>query len=105
VKSDGENKENSVKRRFRNNCNEDRGDLLIRGLWAHDTDCIIDVRIKDVDANKSDRSRELAKVLAAHEREKKKKCIEAFLEQCPHFSPFVASSTPMVSSAKKPELC
>jgi hypothetical protein len=36
---------------FRNNDRKkDRGDILIRGLWAQGTDCIIDVRIADVDA-------------------------------------------------------
>jgi hypothetical protein len=44
-KSDKGNQANSVKRLFRNNRNEDRGDILIRGLWSQSTDCIIDVRI------------------------------------------------------------
>jgi hypothetical protein len=57
VKSDEENKENSAKRLFRNNRDEDRGDILIRGLWARGTDCIIDVRITDVDA-KSNRCKD-----------------------------------------------
>jgi hypothetical protein len=59
-----------VKRLFRHNRNEDRGDILIRDLWARSTDCIIDVRITDVDA-KSNRSKDPAKVLAAHDRGKK----------------------------------
>jgi hypothetical protein len=63
---------------------------LIRGLWAQGTDCTIDVRITDVDA-KSNRSKDSDKVLAAHEREKKKKHLGACLEQRRHFSPFVAS--------------
>jgi hypothetical protein len=68
VKSDEDsNKENSVKRLFRNNSNEDRGDILICGLWARGTDCIIDVlRITDVDA-KSNLSKDPDKVLAADE--------------------------------------
>jgi hypothetical protein len=70
---------------------EDRGDILVRGLWARRTDCIIDVRITDVDA-KSQRSKDPLKVLEAHEREKKKKYLEACLEQRRHFSPFVAST-------------
>jgi hypothetical protein len=82
-------KANSVKRLFRNNRNdEDRGDILIRGLWSRSTDCIIDVRITDVDA-KSNRSKDSDKVLEAHEREKKKKYLGACLEQRRHFSPFV----------------
>jgi hypothetical protein len=47
----------------------------IRGAglcWARGTDCIIDVRITDVDA-KSNLSKDPARVLAAHEREEKKK--------------------------------
>jgi hypothetical protein len=58
-----------VKRLFRNDRNEDRGDILICGLWARGTDCIIDVRITDVDAMPN-RSKEPATVLAGHEREK-----------------------------------
>jgi hypothetical protein len=45
-----ENKDHPVKRLFRNSLKEDRGDILIRGLWSRGTDCIIDVRITDVDA-------------------------------------------------------
>jgi hypothetical protein len=33
-KSGKENQANSVKRLFRNNRNEDRGDILFRGLWS-----------------------------------------------------------------------
>jgi hypothetical protein len=91
VKSDEENKENSVKRPFRNNRNEDRGDILIRGIWARGMDCIIDVRITDVD-DKSNHSKDSDKVLAAHERKKKKKYLGVCLEQSRYFSPFVASS-------------
>jgi hypothetical protein len=69
-KSEKENQANSVKRLFRNNRNEDRGDILIRGLWWRSTDCIIDVRITDVDA-KSNRSKDSDKVLEAHKQEKK----------------------------------
>jgi hypothetical protein len=59
---DEESKENSVKRLFHNNRNEDRGDILNRGLWAQGRDCIIDVlRIRDVDA-KSDRSEDSDRV-------------------------------------------
>jgi hypothetical protein len=64
----------SVTRNHPKTQSEDRGDLLIRGLWARGTDCIIDVRVTDTYAN-SNRSKDPAKVLAAHEREKKKKYI------------------------------
>jgi hypothetical protein len=43
------------------------------------TDCIIDVRITDVDAKSSNLSKDPAKVLAAHEHEKKKKHLVACL--------------------------
>ena len=45
----------------------------------------------DLDA-KSNKSRNPDKVLAAHEREKKKKYLEPCLEQRRHFSPFVVST-------------
>ncbi len=89
--SPGKPESPAVKRLFQNNRTEDRGDILVRGLWARGTDCIIDVRITDVDA-KSQRSKDPHKVLEAHEREKKKKYLEACLEQRRHFSPFVAST-------------
>ena len=99
-KSDEENKDKSVKRLLRNNRNEDRGDILIRGLWARGTDCIIDVRVTDVDA-KSNRSKDPLKVLAAHEREKKKKYLGACLEQRRHFSPFVVSTDGLLGKEAK----
>ena len=81
-----------MKRFSRNNRHEYRGDILIRGLWARGTNCILDVRDTDVDA-KSNRSKDPCKVSAAHERERKKKFLEACLiEQCRHFSPFVVST-------------
>ena len=49
---------------------EERGDVLIRGLWQKGTDAIIDVRITALDA-KTYISRSPMKVLAQHEREKK----------------------------------
>ena len=55
------------------------------------TDCIIDVRMTDLDCN-SNRSKDPEKVLAAHEREKKRKYLEPCLEQRRHFTPFVAST-------------
>jgi hypothetical protein len=64
---------------------------LVRGLWARGTDLIIDVPITDVDS-KTQRSKDPHKVLEAHEREKKKKYLEACLEQRRHFSPSVAST-------------
>jgi hypothetical protein len=34
----------TVTRNFHKNQGKDQGDILIRGLWAHGTNCIIDVR-------------------------------------------------------------
>jgi hypothetical protein len=51
---------------------EECGDLLIHGLWARQTDCIIDICVTDTDA-KSNLSRDPVKVLEAQEREKKRK--------------------------------
>ena len=70
---------------------QDRGDLLIRNLWARGTDCIIDVRVTDLDAESNIRG-EPQKVLKRHEKEKKKKYLEACLQQRRHFSPFVVST-------------
>ena len=58
----------SVNRLLPNRPNKDHGDLLIRVLWERGTDCIINVRLTDVDAN-SCRSRALDKVLEAQERD------------------------------------
>jgi hypothetical protein len=71
--------------------NEDRGNLLIRGFWAHRTDAIINVRVTDTDA-KSYCLRNLHKVLAQQERKKKRKYLNACLEQHKHFTPFVVST-------------
>jgi hypothetical protein len=48
---------------------DNRGDLLIRGPGM---DCITDVRVTDADA-KSNRFKDPAKVLAAHQRERNRK--------------------------------
>jgi hypothetical protein len=54
----------------------------------------------DVDA-KFNRSEDPDKVLAAHEREKKKKYLGACLEQRRHFSPFVVSTDGLLSKEAK----
>jgi hypothetical protein len=68
----------------------DRGDLLLRGFWARGTDCIVDVRVTDTDA-KSYCHRAPDKVLESGEKLKKKKYLEACLEQRRHFTPFICS--------------
>jgi len=50
--------------------NDKGGDLLIRGFWDSQMSTIVDVRITDTDA-KSYCTKDPAKVLEQHEREKK----------------------------------
>jgi hypothetical protein len=50
---------------------------------------------------KSNRSKDPKKVLAPHEREKKKKYIEACLEQCCHFTPLVVSTSGLIGKESK----
>jgi len=90
----------AVSRNFHKNRGEDRGDVLIRGLWDRGTDCIIDVRVTDLDA-KSNRSRDPAKVLESHEKEKKKKYLEPCLKQRRHFTPFVVSTDGLLGKEAK----
>ena len=68
---------------------EGRGDVLIHGLWERQTSCILDVRVTDTDAP-SYLFSTLEKIIEKQEREKKKKYLEACLEERRHFSPFVA---------------
>ena len=89
-----------VTRNLHKNDGEKRGDVSIRGLWTRGTDCIIDVRVTDTDA-KSNLSKDPAKVLEAHEREKKKKYLEACLAQRRHFTPFVVSADGLLGKEAK----
>jgi hypothetical protein len=89
-----------VSRTNSSSCDEDRGDILIRGLWARGTDCILDVRVTDLDC-KSNLSKDPHKVLAQHERAKKKKYLEACTEQRRHFSPFVVSTNGVIGKEAK----
>ena len=92
-----------VSRNLQNSQNEDRGDLLIRGLWERGTDCILDIRVTDTDA-KSNRSKNPMKVLAQHEHEKKKKYLEPCLKQRRHFTPFVVSTDGLIGKEGKATL-
>jgi hypothetical protein len=74
---------------------DDRGDILIRGFWARGTECIVDVRVTDTDAP-SYRTRLPASVLKSQEKEKKRKYLEACLEERRHFTPFVVSTDGMM---------
>jgi hypothetical protein len=90
-KSDQKLPENPVQYCKSKSNDEDQGDLLIRGLWQNGTDCIIDVRVTDINAN-SQRHLPPDKVLLKHEREKKSKYLNACLDQRRHFTPFVLST-------------
>ena len=70
--------------------NSDRGDILIRGFWERNTDCIVDARICDVH-KPSYKDRTPESVLRSAEVEKKKKCLDPCLKQIRHFTPFVVS--------------
>jgi hypothetical protein len=80
--------------------NQDRGDVLVRGLWEKGTDCIIDVRVTNTDATyyalkPSDN------VLEAAEKLKEKKYLQACLEQRRHFTPFVVSANGLLVKEAK----
>ena len=79
---------------------EDRGDILVRGLWAKQQDGIIDVRVTHTDAP-SYRDREPDKVLQSQEREKKKKYLNNCLQQRRTFTPFVVSSDGLLGREAK----
>ena len=72
-----------------------RGDILIRGLFNRGTDCILDVRVTDLDS-KSYRNTAPDKVLQKHERQKKGKYLQACLKQRRSFVPFVVSTDGML---------
>ena len=66
------------------------GDLLIRGFWDRGTDCIIDVRICDVNQPPY-LTRNPVSVLKSTENAKKKQYLEPCLDQRRLFTPFVVS--------------
>jgi hypothetical protein len=88
--------QNPVIRNLHKRQGEERGDVLIRGLWQQGTDAIIDVCITNLLDAKSNISQAPMKVLAAHKREKKRKYLEPCLEQRRHFSPFVVSTDGLI---------
>ena len=85
----------AVKKNLNKSNGDERGDLLIRSLWANSTDCIIDVRITDTDAP-SHRNKGPTKVLEQQEREKKRKYLQPCLDQRRHFTPFVVSTDGLI---------
>ena len=79
---------------------EERGDQLIRNIWKYQTDCILDVHITNLDAP-SNIHRKPEGVLHSREREKKKKYLQACLDQNRHFSPFGVSCDGMLGNEAK----
>ena len=69
---------------------DDRGDVLIRGLWSNGQDAIIDIRVTDTDQTFAG-MRDPKKVLQSQEKEKKKKYLSACQKQRRAFTPFVIS--------------
>jgi hypothetical protein len=69
---------------------EERGDAAVHGFWQRCRTTIFDVRITDTDA-RSARGRDFAKVLAAHEKEKKNKYLQPCLQMRKDFTPLVYS--------------
>lgn len=70
--------------------NMNRGDIAVRGFWHRGTSTIFDVRITDTDAA-SNRSLAPGRVLAKHEKEKKKKYLDDCLSARNEFTPLVFS--------------
>jgi hypothetical protein len=58
---------------------QDRGDLLVREFWDRNTDCIIDVRVCDVN-QPSYLARKPTSILKTAENDKKRKYLAACLE-------------------------
>ena len=82
------------------NYSQERGDIGIRGFWAKQFDCIMDIRITYPEAN-SNRNSTLEKILERQEKEKKKKYLQPCLERRRHFTPFVATTDGMLGKEAK----
>ena len=78
----------------------ERGDVLVHGLFDRNTSCIIDVRVTDTD-QPSYLSTTPSKVLKSQERSKKKKYLEACLEQRRHFAPYVVDTYGLLGEEAK----
>ena len=70
--------------------NGDRCDLLIRGFLVRNTDCIIDVRICDIN-QASYLTRKPTSIVKCTENAKNKHYLKDYLDQRRHFTPFVVS--------------
>ena len=75
-------------------------ETYVRGFLGRGTDCIIDVRVADTDA-KINLSKDPAKVLETHEKEKKRKYLASCLAQRRHFTPFVVSTDGLLGKEAK----
>jgi hypothetical protein len=80
--------------------NEDRGDVLIRGLWERVTDCILDVSVVDTYAP-TYQMKDTSKVLETAEYFKKKKYLHPCLGQRCHFTPFIVSVDGLIGKEVK----
>ena len=76
---------------------EDRGDVACHGFWKRGTTTIFDLRVVDLGAP-TYRGSKPQKVLARHEKDKKKKYLDACLERRRHFTPMVYSVDGMTAS-------
>ena len=73
------------------NYTQDRGHIGIRGFWAKQFNCIVDIRITYPESN-SNRNSTVEKLLEKQEKEKKKKYLQPCLERRRHFTPFIATT-------------
>ena len=75
----------------------DRGDLLIHGLFEKQTSCILDIRVTDTDSP-SYLSSTPERCIRNQEKAKKKKYLEACLEQRRHFTPYVCDTNGLLGA-------
>ncbi|KAL7530731.1 hypothetical protein ACHAXR_003648 [Thalassiosira sp. AJA248-18] len=68
----------------------ERGDASCHGFWKRGRTCIFDVRITDTDV-RSQRNKDVAKILTKHEKEKKDKRLCSCHEMWKNFTPLVYS--------------
>ena len=81
---------------------KDRGDLLVRGLWHHGTDCIIDVSLVDcASTGRTIRNVTTDSALRAREKAKKKKYLARCEAMRRHFAPFVMSTDGVLAAEAK----
>ena len=67
-----------------------RVDLIVRGCWSPNTECLVEFVVTDVN-QPSYKSRTLAAVLRSHEQRKKKNFLGDYLAQRLDFNPFAVS--------------